>query len=184
MKKVFALLLFTGLLMNLSSCFRKPDFDDLAKKGPVIVVPVDTTTPPPPPPPPPIDTFSSFKINGATVKIDSAIGSLYTTSSFPPKRIIDVFAFKASKTVFVMKFDPITGDQVVGTNPNNAWLTYIAGDNFPTDQYDSRGGTFNLTICDTINKKIKGTFSFVGTNGIVDTTITEGKLYFTRLNIN
>jgi hypothetical protein len=60
-----------------------------------------------------------------------------------------------------------TGDQVRWiTNLNNAWLTYVAGDNFPTDQYDSRGGTFNLSVCDTINKKVKGTFSFVGTNGI------------------
>jgi hypothetical protein len=183
MKHTAIILIFTILFFSVTSCFRKVEYDEFAKKGRVVVVPVDTT-PPPPPPPPPIDTLSSFKINGVTVSIDSAIGSLYTTSSFPPKRIIDVFAFKSAKTVFVMKFDPITGDQVVGFAPNNAQLTYVAGNNFPTDQYDSKSGSFNLSVCDTINRKIKGTFSFIGTNGISDTAIKEGKFYLRRLNIN
>jgi|GEM_PF-858358 hypothetical protein len=182
MKHTAIILIFTILFFSVTSCFRKIGEDEFAKKGKVVVVPVDTT--PPPPPPPPIDTFSSFKINGVTVSIDSAIGSLYTTSSFPPKRIIDVFAFKSAKTVFVMKFDPKTGDQVVGFSLNNAQLTYVAGDNFPTDQYDSKSGTFNLSVCDTINRKLKGTFSFIGTNGISDTAIKEGKFYLSRLNIN
>ncbi|TAH09463.1 MAG: hypothetical protein EAZ12_06525 [Sphingobacteriia bacterium] len=91
MRNTSIILLFIVLFFSVTSCFRKPDEDDLAKKGPVVVVPVDTT------PPPPIDTFSSFKINGSTVKLDSAIGSLYTTSSFPPKRLIDVFAFDLNK---------------------------------------------------------------------------------------
>lgn len=138
--------------------------------------PTDTTTPPK------ADSAFSYTVDNNNINIDSAYGSLYT-SSLTQKRIVDVFAFKNGSLVFEMHFQPVLGNQIVTTDLNYAWLTYVAGNNFPQDQYDSRDGNFALTVCDTINKKIQGTFDFIGNNGTTDKKITNGKLFINKLFI-
>ncbi len=124
----------------------------------------------------------SYKVDaGATVTVDSANATLYGANNH---RQIDVYAFKGGKQVMEFHFAPKTGDQVVGsTLGSSALLTYMET---PTASYDSQSGSFNLSVCDTIGKKIVGTFSFVGkqypyTNGTTH-TITEGQMTVTKLS--
>jgi hypothetical protein len=124
----------------------------------------------------------SYKVDGgATITVDSANATLYTTNKV---RIIDVYAFKGGKQVMEFHFLPKTGDQTVGgTFGSGALLTYLET---PTSSYDSQTGSFNVSTCDTVGKKIVGTFSFVGklypytTN--TTRTITEGQMTVTKLS--
>jgi hypothetical protein len=132
--------------------------------------PVTTTTP--------TATAFSFKVDGgSTITVDSAKAVLYT-NSVSLLRTIDVYAFKGGATVIEMHFLPKTGAQTVSTSGNNAWLTYADA----TTYYDGGSGNFNLTTCDTVNKKIEGTFDFVGTSPSSTTkSISVGVIYVTKL---
>jgi hypothetical protein len=123
----------------------------------------------------------SYKVDGGgTVTVDSANAILYTTGKV---REIDVFAFKGGQQVMEFHFSPKTGDQSVGGGFGSAaLLTYMES---PTASYDSQSGNFNLSVSDTIGKKIVGTFNFVGkqypyTSG-TSHTITEGQMTVTKL---
>lgn len=123
----------------------------------------------------------TFKVDGgAATTIDSATATLYSTTA---GRQMDVYAFKGGKQVIEFHFDPKTGSKTVGTGlGSGAFLTFIdAG----FTSYDSQSGTFNLTTCDTIGKKVEGDFSFVGKvypyTGATVKTITEGHMVVTKI---
>jgi hypothetical protein len=124
----------------------------------------------------------SYKVDGgATATLDSANATLYTVNK---AREIDVYGFRGGKQVMEFHFSPKTGDQTVGgTFGSGALLTYLET---PTSSFDSQSGSFNLSTCDTVGKKIVGTFSFVGklypyTSNTVR-TITEGRMTVTKLS--
>jgi hypothetical protein len=121
-------------------------------------------------------TFN-YKVDGNTITVDSAKATLYT-SVVSSLRTIDVYAYKAGSLVLEMHFLPKTGAQTVSTSLNNAWLTYADA----TTYYDGNSGNFSLTVCDTVNNKIEGTFDFVGTSPTATTkTVTSGNLFVTNL---
>ena len=101
----------------------------------------------------------------------------------PLIREIDLYAYKGGKQVLEFHFQPKTGKQIVATNFSTAWLTYITnGGLVMEDFYNGISGNFNLTLCDTINNKIVGTFYFVGSNGSANKTITEGNINIAKIN--
>jgi hypothetical protein len=124
----------------------------------------------------------SYKVDaGATITVDSSNAVLYGPNK---NRQIDVYAFKGGKQVMEFHFSPKTGDQAVGTSlGSSAFLTYMES---PTASYDSQSGSFNLSVCDTIGKKIVGTFTFVGKQYpyTANTThsISEGQMTVTKLS--
>jgi hypothetical protein len=74
------------IFMCLAACKRTSD-DGLVPQIPNNPNPTDTTTPPK------ADSAFSYTVDNNSVNIDSAYGSLYT-SSLTQKRIIDVFHLK------------------------------------------------------------------------------------------
>lgn len=124
----------------------------------------------------------SYKVDGgAAITIDSANAVLYTNVA-TKVRTIDVYAFKSGKQVLEFHFLPKTGDQIVGNAQGaSAFLTFMES---PTAAFDAEMGSFNLSVCDTIGKKIVGTFGFVGKLYPYTTnakhTITEGKISVTK----
>lgn len=133
-----------------------------------------TTTTPTPTPTPTTKTFT-FKADGTSITLDSARATLYTLGVSPYNREIDVFGFKGGKTVIEFHFLPKTGKQNASASFSDAWLTY-ADD---TKTYDAQSGELNLTVCDTVNNKIEGTFNFSGKefSGTATKSITEGTIY-------
>lgn len=118
----------------------------------------------------------SYKLDGTAMTIDSAKATLYTLGLAPYNRMIDVFAFKGGLEVLEFHFKPVTGSSIADGTFANSWLTYKSGINFPNDYFNSTSGSLNITLCDTINKKIEGTFNFVGNNGTTNKNITDGVL--------
>ena len=132
----------------------------------------------------------TFMVDGVKVTADSATATLYTLGVPPFNRMIDVFVFQGSSVsggitipnqIMEMHFLPKAGAQTVSATFANAWLTYstyAAGNPVPTNSYDGTAGAFNLSVCDTVGKKLTGTFNFTGTAtvGSGTKTITEGNL--------
>lgn len=125
---------------------------------------------------PPASTEFSFKVDGNAIKVDSAKATLYTLGVAPFGRMIDVYAFKGGAEVLEFHFRPVAGTSVADGTFTNSWLTYKAGNVFPNDYYHSSSGTLNITLCDTLSKKIEGSFDFIGSNGTGTKSITEGTL--------
>lgn len=122
----------------------------------------------------------SFKADGTEIVADSAHAVLYTLGIAPFNRMIDVFAYKAGVEVLEFHFKPATGNYAADGTFSNAWLTYKTGSVFPNDYYNSTSGLLTLTLCDTVAKKIEGTFNFTGNNGSSSKSITAGNM---KLNI-
>lgn len=122
----------------------------------------------------------SFKTDGTEIVADSAHAVLYTLGIAPFNRMIDVFAYKAGVEVLEFHFKPSTGNHVADGTFSNAWLTYKTGSIFPNDYYHSTSGTLTLTLCDTVAKRIEGSFNFTGNNGSSNSSITAGNM---KLNI-
>jgi hypothetical protein len=116
----------------------------------------------------------SYKADGTAVTVDSAHATLYSLGVAPFNRMIDVYAFKGGLQVLEFHFKPTAGTYTADGTFNNAWLTYTTGINYPDDYYNSTSGSLNLTLCDTVSKKIEGTFNFTGNNGTSNKSITEG----------
>lgn len=127
----------------------------------------------------------SYKEGSADVTVDSANAVLYTTSDVggPRARKVDIYAFKAGKQVLEFHFAPKTGAQNVAQNFSSAWLTFMTnnGMDYPGDYYGCTTGHFSLSVCDTVNNKITGTFDFTGNNGSSDKNITNGNINLTKL---
>jgi hypothetical protein len=125
---------------------------------------------------------TSYKVDGSsTITVDSTNAVLYTNVA-TKIRTIDVYAFKGGKQVLECHFLPKTGDQVVyNAQGATASLSFLENQ---TASFDAQSGSFNLTVCDTIGKKIVGTFGFVGKpypyTANTTHTITEGKLSVTK----
>ncbi|MBA3829352.1 MAG: hypothetical protein H0X33_10485 [Taibaiella sp.] len=138
-----------------------------------------STTPTPTPTPTP--TGFTYKVDGgATITVDSANATLYTTGSH---REMDVYAFKGGQQVLEFHFTPKTGTQSADpTLGVAALLTYI--DSAP-NSFDSQSGMINITTCDTTGNSIVGDFNFVGKQypytGTTTHTITEGHMVVTKL---
>lgn len=124
-------------------------------------------------------TFT-YKVAGVAKLIDSASSTLYT-SSLTGVRLLDVYAYKAGEMVLEMHFAPKTGSQIVGKDLNQAWLTVVTGINYPDDVYDCASGSFQLSVCDTVNNKLVGTFSFIGNNGKSNITVSDGVLSVNKM---
>ena len=124
-------------------------------------------------------TSFSYKVDGTAGTIDSAHAVLYTLGIAPFNRMIDVFAFKGGIEVLEFHFKPTAGSYNADGTFTNSWLTYKSGISFPNDYYNSTSGTLNLTLCDTVSKKIEATFNFTGNNGTIDKAITEGSMKVT-----
>lgn len=151
MNKLIILILSSGILI--SSC----------KKSSTTTTTNNTTS-----------SSFSYKVDGSTMTIDSAKATLYTLGVSPFNRMIDVYAFKGGVEVLEFHFKPSTGTSIADGTFANSWLTYKSGTNFPADYFNSTSGTLNVTLCDTVNKKIEGTFNFIGNNGSSNKNITEG----------
>ncbi|BAU52444.1 hypothetical protein [Mucilaginibacter gotjawali] len=126
-------------------------------------------------------TASTFKIDGTAVKIDSASAMLYTNAS---GRQMDIYAYKGGQEVLEFHFDPKTGNKTAGTTlGSGAFLTYMAS---PVLSYDSQSGALNVTVCDTIGKKVEADFNFVAKQypytDPASKTITEGHISITKIN--
>lgn len=124
-------------------------------------------------------TFS-YKADGvATASVDSAYAILYGPKA---SRAMDIYSFKGKKEAMEFHFSPKTGDQQVGSlSGGGVLLTFYDANGV---EFDSKSGAFNLTSCDTLNKKIEGTFSFVGimqAPGTGTKNITEGHLLVTKI---
>ena len=128
-------------------------------------------------------TFSYKAGGGTTVTADSANAVLYTLGIAPFVRMIDVFAYKGGIEVMEFHFQPKTGSFTADGTFTNAWLTHKTGITYPDDYYNSTSGVLNITLCDTVAKKIEGAFNFTGNNGSADKTITDGvmKVNITRV---
>lgn len=127
-----------------------------------------------------------FKLDGSEIKSDSAHVVLYTLGILPHNRVLDMFAFKSGKKVLEFHFLPKTGTQTVKESlGDGAWLTYKENDgaSFPTDYYNGKSGNFNLSVCDTVAKKVQGTFDFSGNNGSTSKAITNGTINITDLRV-
>lgn len=122
------------------------------------------------------NTAFTYKADGTAVTVDSAHAVLYSLGVAPFNRMIDVYAFKGGLQVLEFHFKPSMGSYTADGTFSNAWLTYTTGINYPDDYYNSTSGNLTLTKCDTVNKKIEGTFNFVGSNGTATKNITEGVL--------
>lgn len=118
----------------------------------------------------------SFKADGIDIVADSAHAVLYTLGIAPFNRMIDVFAYKAGVEVLEFHFKPSTGNFVADGTFSNAWLTYKTGSVFPNDYYNSTSGLLTLTLCDTVAKKIEGSFNFTGNNGSSNKSISAGSM--------
>src|ERR1700712_4408862 len=119
-------------------------------------------------------TNFTFKLNGGSAtSVDSASARLYSTKS---GRQMDIYAYKGGAEILEFHFDPKAGSKTVGTTlGTGAFLTYMESS---IKSYDSQSGTFTLTTCDTIGKKIEGDFSFIAKQypytAATVKTITEG----------
>lgn len=125
------------------------------------------------------DAFT-YKVDGVAKTIDSASSTLYT-SSLNGQRLLDVYAYKAGEMVLEMHFQPKTGSQTVGKDLSQAWLTLVTGPKYPDDMYNCASGSFQLSVCDTINNKLVGTFSFTGNNGTNNKTVSDGVLLVNKM---
>jgi hypothetical protein len=121
-------------------------------------------------------TGFSYKAEGTAVTVDSTQAVLYTLGVAPFNRMIDVYAFKGGMQVMEFHFKPTTGSYTADGSFTNCWLTHLTGINFPADYYNSTSGNLTLSVCDTVNKRIQGTFNFVGNNGSATKNITEGSM--------
>jgi hypothetical protein len=122
----------------------------------------------------------SYKVAGVSKSVDSANSTLYT-SSLTGLRLLDVYAYKTGKLVLEMHFAPKTGSQTVGNDLSKAWLTVVTGTKYPDDVYNCTTGIFQLSVCDTINNKLTGTFSFTGSNGTSNISVTDGILVVNKM---
>lgn len=126
-------------------------------------------------------TKFTFKLDGGSaISVDSANATLYSTKT---GRQMDIYAYKGGVEILEFHFDPKAGSKTVGTTlGSTAFLTYMES---PTKSYDSQSGTFTLTTCDTVGKKVEGDFSFVAKQypytGTTIKTITEGHLLVTKI---
>ncbi|MGL2966516.1 hypothetical protein [Flavobacterium sp. XGLA_31] len=124
----------------------------------------------------------TFKADGTAVTASSVDATLYS-NSVAGGRYIDVYAFQGTNQILEFHFPPKTGSFTANQtmDMSHSWLTYMTnnGLDYPGDYFGSTSGTINVTTCDTINNKIVATFNFVGDNGTVTKTISEG-----TLNIN
>jgi len=126
-------------------------------------------------------TKFTFKVDGgAATTVDSANAILYSTAA---GRQMDVYAYKSGVEILEFHFDPKTGAKTAGTVlGSGAFLTYMES---AVKSYDSQSGTLNVTVCDTVGKKIEGDFNFVAkqypyTSG-TSKTITEGHMSLTKI---
>jgi hypothetical protein len=135
----------------------------------------------------------TYTVDGTNVTADSVQALLYTTG-VPAHREIDLYVFKGGTTampnqVFEMHFLPQSGTQTVGTVlSTTAWLTYsnyVSGNPLPTESYDGTSGSFNMSVCDTVSKKLTGTFNFTGAAviGAGTKTITNGNFSVTKITV-
>jgi hypothetical protein len=118
----------------------------------------------------------TYKADGAAKTIDSAHAVLYTLGVPPFNRMIDVYAYKGGIEVLEFHFKPTVGSYNADGTFSNSWLTYKTGTNFPVDYYNSISGTLNLTLCDTVTKKIEAAFNFTGNNGTANKSISDGSM--------
>ncbi len=121
-----------------------------------------------------------YKADGVlTASVDSAYAILYGPKA---SRAMDVYSFKGKKEGMEFHFSPVTGAQTVGSlSGGGILLTFYDANGI---EFDSQSGSFNLTSCDTLNKKIEGDFSFAGkmqAPGTGTKTITEGHLVVTKI---
>jgi hypothetical protein len=124
------------------------------------------------------------KVDGASVTASSIEASLYT-NSVAGGRYIDVYAYQGSNQILEFHFPPKTGSYPANQtmDMSNSWLTYITnnGVSYPADYFHSTSGTIHVTTCDTINNKIVATFDFVGDNGTMTKSITEGGINISEI---
>ncbi len=172
--KKHILLLATGLFLLTIACKKKNTSTSDSSSGTSTTGGAPTSTGP-----------VSYKEGSTDITADSANAVLYTTSDIggPRTRKIDIYAFKAGKQVLEFHFSPKTGAQNVAQNFSSAWLTFMTnnGMNYPGDYYGCTTGHFSLSVCDTVNNKITGTFDFTGNNGSSDKNITNGSIQLTKL---
>lgn len=177
MKKAQYLLSCLSVLtffMTQSACKKTEDSPSATNSTNTPVVTTPTTSP-----------EFAYSENGSNIVADSATAVLYTTNDVggPRKRKIDVYAFKSGKQVMEFHFKPNIGAQTVLADFENAWLTFIInnGLTYPGDYFDGTSGNFNLTVCDTVNNSLTGTFNFVGSNGSSSKSITAGSINLLKL---
>ncbi|MGY4385366.1 hypothetical protein ACVWYN_002404 [Pedobacter sp. UYP24] len=132
------------------------------------------------PAPPTASGAFSYKADGVlTASVDSAYAVLYGPKA---ARAMDVYSFKGKKEGMEFHFTPKTGAQAVGSlSGGGILLTFYDASGI---EFDSQSGSFNLTSCDTLNKKIEGDFSFTGkmqAPGAGTKNITEGHLVVTKI---
>ncbi|MEN9488324.1 MAG: hypothetical protein RL494_589 [Bacteroidota bacterium] len=125
-------------------------------------------------------TQTTFKLDGVLITADETTANDYANAS-AGGRYIDVFVKKGGKQILELHMPATTGTypaQHAGFSMTTSWLTYQANDglNVPDDYYHSASGSMNLTTCDLVGNKLRGTFSFTGNNGTANKQITEGVL--------
>lgn len=142
-----------------------------------------STSSTPTPTPTPTPTGFTYKVDGgATITVDSANATLYTSGTH---REMDVYAFKGGQQVMEFHFEPTTGAKNADTMINSlALLTYMET---PVKSFDSQSGMLTVTTCDTTAPKIIGDFNFVGkqypyTTTTATHTITEGHMVITKVS--
>jgi len=130
---------------------------------------------------PPAATSSTFKLDGSATTIDSASAMLYSNGA---GRQMDIYAYKGGQEILEFHFAPTVGIKTAGTVLGaGSFLTYVES---TVKSYDSQSGTLNVTVCDTIGKKVVADFNFVAKQyPYTDATvknITEGHIVITKIN--
>ena len=126
----------------------------------------------------------TFKAEGTAVTATDMQATLYT-NPVAGGSYIDVYAYEGTKQILEFHFPPKTGSFTANQTMDmtHSWLTYMTnnGLSYPADYFNSTSGTIEVTTCDTINNKIVATFSFIGNNGTVNKSITEGSINITGI---
>lgn len=129
----------------------------------------------------------TFKVDGASATTTDMEAVLYT-NVVAGGRYIDVYAYQGENQLLEFHFPATAGSYEAqqSFDMTTSWLTYLTNDglNYPGDYFHSTSGTINVTTCDTINNKIVATFNFIGNNGTVDKTITNGTLSLNAITHN
>ncbi len=129
----------------------------------------------------PPTTASTFKLDGTATTIDSVSAMLYSNGA---GRQMDIYAYKGGQEVLEFHFAPTVGIKTAGTVlGSGAFLTYMES---PILSYDSQSGTLNVTVCDTIGKKVVADFNFMAKQypytDPAAKNITEGHISITKIN--
>lgn len=125
----------------------------------------------------------SFTIDGNLQEVDSAYALLYNNDIPPYERLMDIIGYKNGRILIeATLLEPKIGKQTLGDGGNRL-ITYKQGVDL-NEYYASKNGTINLTLCDTINPSIIGTFETMVQQvlgGSAIKIIKEGKIKITKL---